>query len=40
MTTLGLVDVEVVLKEAKEDEKLQKIVGVLKGDLEGKPNFQ
>ena len=40
MTTSELVDVQVVLREVKQDEKLLKIIETLKKDPEGKANFQ
>lgn len=36
MIAPGLVDVEVVMKEVKEDEELQKIIAILKTNPEGK----
>lgn len=40
LTILSLLDVKVILREVEEDEELQKIIAILKEDLEGKSKFQ
>lgn len=39
LTSLGVIDVEIALKEVEKDEELQKIVELLKNDPIGSPNF-
>lgn len=40
LTTPGVIDVEIALKEVEKDEELQKIVKLLKNDPDRKPKFQ
>lgn len=40
LLTLGLLDIDLVLKKVENDEELQKIIAILKDDLEEKPKYQ
>lgn len=40
LTSPALLDVDLVLKEVEHDNELQKVIAILKDNLEGKPKYQ